>query len=190
MLGIMTAATEFVLNRNKLAEFGKFEQPGKDDFPGVLLKNKSVDEALSSSTDYCKSVIRYMLSCCRSYQKYQFIDIKVHDLNEGRQTANGLWHLDSSLNPVHQYENFLFVTGSLALTEFVENEITIPFQKDAVSFSRFIESQKKSIVRVKSCVVTKYDGTNVHRGPKSMGTERRLLIRLVNTNQRLPSSYL
>jgi len=180
----------FTLNKNKLIDIKRFNQPGSADFPSVCFKNQEYRHAIEETSEYCKNVLSVMLMSCSNLKRYQYVDIKVHDLKDGQQTANGLWHLDSSLNPVKEYENFLFVSGNLALTEFVNNELSIPLQEDSKSFSRFINTKKLDIIRIKTCTITKYDGTNVHRGPKSTGKEKRLLIRLINTDNRLPSYYI
>ena len=160
------------------------------DVPEVQFKNFKLQKALQYMNEYCKGIVTSMIKHTQKKTKFQYVDIKVHDLSIGEQTANGLWHLDSSLNAGPYYENYLFVTGQHNLTELATNNMSIPYQKSSKTFNDAINKLNPTIERIKSCTLTRYWGDTVHRGVKCMIPEQRLLIRLINTDQHLPSKYL
>jgi hypothetical protein len=121
-------------------------------------------------------------------KKYQYVDIKVHDLVKGsRTTRDNHWHLDSSLTPQDgEFENYLFVTGNHNLTEFSTDQILAKKHTNSFSFNKEVAPLVRNITPIKSCTITKYDGFNLHRGVKCEIPEKRLLIRLINTDTKLP----
>jgi len=156
--------------------------------PAVCFKNIRHKRALELvDSDYVRSIIMMMLDQS-SILRYAYIDVKVHHLKAGQNTSNGLWHLDSSLNPDIAYDNYLFVTGEQALTEFITTPLQAPRSQNGFEFNRNIIEREFETARIRSCTITRYNGRNVHRGPISQGQESRLLVRVVKTNRRdMPS---
>lgn len=179
--------TTIKVNKKSREELAVLAPPASSDFPEVSFKNFRLSKALVHMNDYCKSVVARMAHYIQQPTKFQYVDVKVHDLKPGQQTANGLWHLDSSLNPGPYYENYLFVTGEHNLTEFATGEMEIPYQETAKGFNIAISSLNPTIERINSCTLTRFWGDTVHRGPECEIPENRLLIRLVATDQHLPS---
>lgn len=135
---------------------------------------------------YVWDVLHTMYANCPRKYKYLFIDIKVQDLLVGRNTANGHWHLDSSLIPDVEYHNQIFVTG-VNRTEFITTPLEIPVVNTSKEFNNYINQyQGLDVVRVPESTIVVYNGRNVHRGVPVIRNERRLLIRMVNTDKQLP----
>jgi hypothetical protein len=181
----------YLLNNSPLQFLDTFAPPTETDLPHIYAKNVSWKSIREEVTPYVNQVLERMNSLIdeapSAKKKYRHIDVKVQDLSTGQDTANGLWHLDSSLNPVAEYDNLLFVTGQCALTEFVVNPFEVEHAESAGLFHRSITTQKElKIERVPSCTIVRYNGSHVHRGPKATGVERRLLIRMVATDVILP----
>jgi hypothetical protein len=181
----------YLLNHSPLQTLDAFAPPTEADLPALACKNAPLEKVAGDLTPYVLRVIARMNALIddspSASKRYRHLDVKVHDLTEGQQTANGFWHLDSSLHPVAEYDNLLFVTGQHALTEFVTNPLQLEHQANAGAFHLAIASQPTLCVeRVPSCTIVRYNGSNVHRGPRAKGAERRLLIRMVTTDVLLP----
>lgn len=176
-----------IINKSKLVELETFASPTSKDYPEKTFKNFRLEKAMEYMNLYCRDVVMSMNDSILENKKFKYVDVKVHDLNPGDNTANGLWHLDSSLNYGPYYENYLFVTGMYNLTEFVDGEIEIGEHQSSKTFSDEVETKVKETKRIKSNTITRYYGDNIHRGVKCEKPEKRLLIRLINTDQRLPS---
>lgn len=182
----MTADTNYIVNDSPIRPLVEIKPP--EDFHMQQFKNFRYHRACKLMTPYVKNIVDIMMDQVSVKKKYQHVDVKVHNLKKYNSTANRLWHLDSSLNPVVEYENYLFVSGTHALTEFVTSELEIPHQESGGSFHRFIEGVPNKVTeRIRSCTITEYNGRNIHKSVLSTGRESRLLVRLINTDQMLPT---
>jgi hypothetical protein len=159
----------------------------KPDYNQVSFKNINYEEAKRYLNIYCDSIISRMLMHIRKLKKYQYVFIKNGLVKENSRP--GYWHLDSSLNPTEEYENYIFL-ASYNLTEFVDNPIKIEEAKDIKDFDTKINSNSTlSIYKLAPFFITKYYGNNVHRIPRFTVSEQRLLIRLTNTDNKLMPIY-
>jgi hypothetical protein len=174
------------LNVLPIEELEVLLPPSSYDFETNCFKNFKEKEAMMNSSYYVREVIEEMKKYILTRKRNLYFDVKVHDLKENEQTANGLWHLDSSLNHGPYYENYLFVTGKHNLTEYVDNVIEIEKQETSKAFSEEVSKHKLKIKRLNSCTITRFYGDRVHRGPKCEIPERRLLVRMINTDMMLP----
>lgn len=172
------------LNKESIEGLGKFQVSQR---PKNLFKNIRFEKSLSLIDEECEAVVRYMYENIIDKRKYQYIDVKYHDLQPTQSPANGLWHLDSSLNADHYYENYLWVNGVHNLTEYVENVITIPACKSSKEFDKLVNEEMLTINRFESETVTRFYGDRIHRSPLCVRGEPRTLIRLVNTDRKLPT---
>lgn len=139
---------------------------------------------------YCLKVVEKMADHIKRPRRYQYVFIRVHDHTD----APALWHLDSALNPVAYYENFIFVVGE-ERTEFIETPMTIRHAQSAKDFhdqaAMLLKLSSRpralNVVTIPNATIVAYGGSNVHRGPKV--TKRRMLIRLSNTDQVHPATW-
>jgi hypothetical protein len=156
----------------------------------IKVKNAKYHTIIDHVDPSYKAVLEYMYNNIKDYKKFQYVDVKVQSLKVGENSANGHWHLDSSLNPKHDYENYLFVCG-VNTTEFVKTEVSIDHQESSKAFNDTINSIKDiEIIRLPTNTVVKYNGKNVHRGVDIHTNEVRLLLRMINTDHKLPSYKL
>lgn len=183
---MITTTTKYKLNTTPLDYIERVECDVVD--IDYIIKNVQYEEVLDIIPSQYAEVLEIMFYNIKDYKKYQLVDVKVQDLKVGQYTANGLWHLDSSLNPVDAYENYLFVVGKNT-TEFVVTPIRIDHHVNKKEFHDDIERRTNGVVKIKSNTIIKYNGSNVHRGPKVTVNEKRLLIRLINTDKKLPKTF-
>lgn len=165
--------------------------PKAVDLPAVTFKNFRHHRALDLIDSlYCRDIVIRMLDEPSKF-RYAYVDIKLHHLRPGMgATRDGFWHLDSSLNPDIEYDNYLFITGQYALTEFVENSLEMPRMPNSRAFNNYVSGCDTKVTRIGSCTITRYTGRNAHRGPLATGEETRLLIRVVKTDRKdMPSRY-
>lgn len=131
---------------------------------------------------FCRRIIDTMMAHIGDKKKYQYVFVKIFDKGE---YPCGLWHLDSSLNPVAEYENFLFVTGTCR-TEFVMNPMMVSHSNTVMEFHEQVATQNPVVQSLPANTICRYDGSNAHRRPAIINSqENRLLIRLSNTNVKL-----
>lgn len=152
-------------------------------YPEVWAKLVTLDKITQLKCTFTKAVVNEMLRAATPGYRYRLIDVKDQILQAGQCPCNGLWHADSSLNGEHEYENQLYVSGAAALTEFADETIVTGLAKSGYELDVFVRQRLKRTRRIESGVITKYDQLSLHRGVKAVKAERRLLIRLVSTNQ-------
>ena len=179
-----TTTTKRWFNTEPLEELRRFSPPQLSDFPTRIFKNQKLPKArMLIDNDYVWAVVEEMAKIPSPY-KHSYVDVKVHKLSPGMGTTRlGHWHLDSSLNGDIEYDNFLFVSGEHALTEFVPVPLHLKRVKNSYEFDQQVKENQFVPQRIKSCVITRYNGRNVHRGPVATGVEKRLLVRMIKTNR-------
>ena len=151
----------------------------------LSFKNQPLDKALRyyrriklSDISEMADIIRKMNDYIIDRRRYQYVDVKV------ATTGTGHWHLDSALEPVHYFENYLYIAGQ-PLTEFASNPIIIGRHTNSKTFDEEVSRQIKETFCIPERTITRYWGDNLHRGPKS--SDARLLIRLINTDKKVTS---
>lgn len=184
---------KFLITTNKLNDTPLvYRQEFQKEYPKMeswYIKNWHWEKVTKQMVNsYIWDVLRTMYDNCLGRYRYLFVDIKVQDLVVGRNTANGHWHLDSSLLPDFAYDNQIFVNG-FNRTEFVTTPLDIPDVKTSKEFDSYIRKQPDlGVVMIPDCTIVHYNGRNVHRGVMVTQPETRLLIRMINTNKQLPQS--
>lgn len=142
---------------------------------------KNIELRRAPLNEYCAHVVNRMASFIREDRLYQYVFIKNQEITE--PIPAGRWHLDSSLNPIHEYENFLFVIGE-ARTQFVTTRTWIRHASSAQDFHKQMAEKWVHTVTVPNATIVGYSGSAVHRTPSLM-PGRRLLIRLSSTDRKL-----
>ena len=170
---------KYILNEHPLEPLDKIE--AEPDFDQSSFKH--VDAARAELNNYCRAVVDAMLRHVSKRRKYLYVFVGT----EG--ALPGFWHLDSSLNPVHAYENFLFVAG-VNTTEFVLNKLEIEEARSSKDLHDQVEAMTLRKVQIPSFTIVRYYEDNVHRRPLPQKDEKRLLIRLSNTDAFKPEMYL
>lgn len=185
----MTAVTRVAVNEPVRVGAG-LRRPEPGDFPGFFCKYAMLDDAAELAGPWLAGV----LSACPvlGSRKFLCVDVKVSDLASGECTCIPGWHCDVTtdlLHPSRDDVHHIFVTGRHALTEFVSTQMDIlvgescPLSEQV----RQIEANGYDIWRVPSCTWVTYGRRNYHRGPVSTGAERRLLVRVTETDVVRPS---
>ncbi len=184
---------DYVLNSSPLEVIYKHHsQPKDEDYACDVFKNINYSHlGRKKISSYCLTILSIMYSSIQRYKKYQHVFIKIQDLKIGQNTSGtGLWHLDSSMLPVDDYENYIFTTGLYNTTEFFKTPITIQYSKTAIGVHKQVESKYESdrdSFILEPITIYKYNGSNAHRGRKVEVPEKRILIRLSNTDRKLTS---
>lgn len=152
---------------------------GRFDFGNIVsFKNLQYEEVIEEVPAFCRLILDRMMGYITSLREYQYVFIQ---LLNGPQTQGGLWHLDSSLNPTADYENFLFIADDNP-TEFAMNPMTVAHASTAIDFHKQIVAQRPHVQAIPPYTICRYNGSNVHRRPPLTHQGKRLLIRLSNTD--------
>ncbi len=182
---------DYIVNSTPVEEiYQHLDQPRGDDYKCDNFKN--IDYSRLSNmriSQYCRNILDVMYSQIVKRLKHQYVFIKIQDLKVGDQTSGtGHWHLDSSLNPTEHYENYIFTTGLHNNTEFFKSPMIIRHAKSSADFNnqvRKVYRPERDSFILKPLTVYRYTGSNVHRGRLVTIPEKRMLIRLSNTNAKL-----
>ena len=186
----MATATKFVFNSHPL-QLGKitFSQPQEDDFPELQFKYADFGHVYKNTTDY----VRQVLDSCQLQHnhKWAVVDVKVTQIFPGKAPCLPGWHCDTLIDPydVRREEiHHLYVTGGASLTEFISSPVELEVdselqhQKLLHSFRKQLETLEYGVVKVPSCRVVTYGRFDFHRGSLGLFSEKRLLIRVTETD--------
>jgi hypothetical protein len=179
-----------LLNSIPIVPLDTLKQPNIDEYPEDTFKNVEYKNLRNRNiSPYCRNVIDIMYSYVNSHKRYIYVFIQVQDLEVGNNTSGtGHWHLDSDLNAGELYENYIFITGFHNTTEFFKTPIEIDSATSSSHFNEQIEKQyykERDSQLLEPTTIYKYNGSNVHRGRVVKVAERRMLIRMSNTDKRL-----
>jgi hypothetical protein len=129
-------------------------------------------------------------------RRYLAVDIKVHDVEPRRYTCIPGWHCDTVINPYHQTLgeiHHIFVSGGAALTEFIGEPVSLEILEglSGPSLLQALQKQLKdlqfSVQKVPSCQIVTYGRWDFHRASLGLYPEKRLLIRVSETDVIRPS---
>lgn len=131
--------------------------------------------------------------------KYQLLDVKIHDLNEGECPCIFGWHLDGHPDP-SKYATpaiyHLFLIGhEHSRTLFIKNPITLdvtiddPKVMDADYKKQIEKINPEYIVAPEKTWVT-FTSEDFHSGPILSSPAQRLLIRIAETNWVKPNNKI
>lgn len=168
-----------------------FSQPKEEDLPPTQFKYADFDHAYRNTTDY----IRQILSAAPLKNKHRnlVVDIKVTQIKKGQPPCIPGWHCDTVVNPFHDSLpefHHLFVTGHASLTEFIAQPITLEVNSELKSDSQqLLQSFKEQITaiqvepyKIPSATLVTYGRFHFHRGSIGLYDEKRLLVRVTETN--------
>lgn len=154
------------------------------DFPGVWAKLVRFEQVLELDSPFVKRVAEQMLLRASSGFRHYLFDVKDQTLERGENPCNGLWHGDSALNAEHEYENYLYVSGQHALTQFADEPVETPIAENGIELDRAVSNVVGKTVKIASGTIHRYDQSTLHRGVSAAYGERRLLVRLTCSNRR------
>ena len=174
-------------NKEPLLLGENFPQPQPDDFPALCFKNASREYVLRNTTKYVRDIIGAIP--LRRKHRFISVDVKVHDIEPGRYPCIPGWHTDTVIDPrsngrpeVHT----LFVTGFASLTEFIGEQVclTLPTTGNVLleHFRAEIDAISPQIRKIPSCQLVTYGRYDFHRGSLGLSFEKRLLIRVSETD--------
>ena len=184
----MTAVTKYVFNTEPL-KYGKtLPSPRDEDYPPYSFKYGEIETVRSMTSDYVREVIDS--APIGGKHKNVMVDVKVHDLLTGRCPCLPGWHCDSVVRPDHPSQpelHHIFVTGIHCLTLFIAEPVELDLLEEDESMQHlnhsFNEQIKEKYPNVKttevdSCRIATFGRWDFHTGQFSKGDERRLLIRV------------
>lgn len=187
-----TADTEFTFNFDPL-DFGPtLAQPTETDFPETCYKTADYAFVYRNTNAYVRAVLDAVGSkLALSKRKRFLVDIKVHDLEQGKFACIPGWHCDSVIDPRHETPgevHHLFVSGGAGLTEFIAEPVTLTLpsglkgRRLLSNMQAQLEGKTPQVVSVPSCQVVTYGRWDFHRATKALYNERRLLVRITETD--------
>lgn len=157
----------------------------KTHYPEFTCKNAEFDLIYKKSNHY----IHYVLNNIklRNKHKYVAVDVKVHDLKVGECPCIPGWHCDTTIELRDELPevHHLFVTGEGCLTEFIDEPLSLK-HGSLYELQRQIRKDVK-VKAIDSCTITTYGRFDFHRGPIAKINEKRLLVRVTETDIIVPN---
>lgn len=178
---------EIIFNYQPL-KFGKsLAQPQVKDFPILLFKNTLYDYAIKNTSSYVKEVLS--LAPITHKRKNIVVDIKVHDIETGKFPCLPGWHCDTVIDPFHESPgeiHHIFVTGGSSLTEFISEPVKLNIPNKTTNALKIMRDQLETKVfdvkSLPSCQFVTYGRWDFHRASAGKYPERRLLVRVTETD--------
>lgn len=191
----MEIATQPIFTFNKtIPQLGKtFPQPLSDDFPTIQFKYASFEHAYKNTTDYVRDILT--AAPVKNKHKHVVVDIKITDIEKNKPPCLPGWHCDTVIDPFNETQpenHYLFVSGQASLTEFIGSPITLEVdaqlkqQKLLASFREQIDNIEHLVWKMPSCQLGFYGRFHFHRGSIGLFDEKRLLVRITETDILLP----
>lgn len=147
------------------------------------------EEALEAVEQPIRRVIMQMSRGLQHRHRYTLVDVKVREHKLGDCTCIPGWHLDSVTDPRHnsQPENHIIWTQGEP-TEFLRNPIDFP--EHFAHFSQVLDAiPSDNIFKINSNTIYQYGRFHLHRGPIVQENQRRVLIRITETDVVKPTPY-
>lgn len=159
--------------------------PVIDEWPVNCFKNASFRYAYDNSNSYIRRLLN-LIKCRADTSRRLLVDVKVHDLERGDIPCFPGWHCDSVIDPFHDSRperHFIYVTGKGCLTEFIGEpvQLCVPDKPSLRDFRNQLSIKNFSIINLESCRIHEYGRWDFHRGSIAKIKERRLLVRLTET---------
>ncbi len=172
-----------------------FQEPSLADIGNLNIKNCDFNKVLEMDmTPYVRHVLG--LVKLKGNHKYCTVDIKTDNFRCGNYTCIPGWHCDTTIIPSHNNNpevHHIFASGS-ALTEFINEPIDLDVPDDLKLDELFrLQVQIPEDVKIKtikSCTWHEYGRLHFHRGPKVKHSERRLFIRVTESDIKLKPQKL
>lgn len=198
----MTVDISFTFNSKPLVIEKSFNQPTNSDFPKETFKNAEINFVSKHTTNYVREIINSVV--LSNKRKYVVVDVKTHNIKPGYYPCLPGWHCDTVVDPRHDSEpeiHHLFVSGTASLTEFIAHPVTldlpeltggiIMLQSGSLlkSFRKQLEKINPKIVSIPSATLVAYGRYDFHRGSKGKFEEKRLLIRVTESDIITPTRH-
>ncbi|MGE0710294.1 MAG: hypothetical protein AB7N76_13730 [Planctomycetota bacterium] len=163
--------------------------PSPEDLPRTCFKLAALERVRAETSDYVRAVLD--AAALRGEHRFVVVDVKVQEVEAGRFPCIPGWHCDSVLDPHHPSRpevHHLFVSGAACLTEFVAEPVELEVGP-AASPRAFLRALARQVARldpavraVPSCRLVEYGRLDLHRGARAREDERRLLVRVTETD--------
>jgi len=184
-----------LFNNLPLKSSAQFEQPDVSAFKTKTYKGATLKCALENSNDYIREVINSIE--LNGNRKNVLVDIKIHDIEKGKYPCIPGWHCDTVVNPLEESEDeihHIFVTGYASLTEFISEPISLEVDETKThqsllkTFQDQIDLINPRFESIPSCRITTYGRRDFHRGAIGKMNDKRLLIRVTESNILKPNN--
>jgi hypothetical protein len=170
--------------------FGKsFPQPEENDFPEICFKYGDYDYVFQHTTPYVQRILD--AAPVQGKHQYVVVDIKVANIQVGKPPCIPGWHCDTVVDPFHDSlpeVHHLFVTGNASLTQFIGMPLNLEIpeglqhQKLLAHLRKQIDRLTYPVVTIPSCQWATYGRYDFHRGNPGSYEEKRLLVRVTETD--------
>ncbi len=184
-----------MFNAEPLRPGAALPPPAPGDLPSGGFRGASLERVRARTTPYVRRVLDAVALGQAGPRRFVLVEVRVDDIVAGRAPGMGTWHIDTVPEPRHPSSpevHHLFVTGAASLTEFLAGpvELEVPVGCGAYDRMAALDAQVRALApptqRVPSCQVVTYGRLHLHRASRGLFAERRLLVRVTETDVRRP----
>lgn len=193
-----------VFNARPLRLGATLPPPGPGDIPAFTLRGASLERARERVGQYVLRILDAAPLGLDGPRRFTLVEVRVDDIVPGRSPAMGTWHIDTVPDPRHASApevHHLFVTGGASLTQFLAGPTELEVDGDdgderggAYARMAALDAQVRALdppaLRVPSCRIVTYGRLDLHRATRGLYAERRLLVRVTETDVQRPAERL
>lgn len=178
-----------IFNARPLVVGAAHPPPGDDDFPAAGFHHSRLDFVREHATDYVRRVLDSI--ALDGERRHVSVEVRLARIERGRVPGLPGWHIDTVGDPCHPTPpevHHLFVTGTASLPEFASGPLELELSRGLGphalmrALSDEVDRRGVAAVPVPSCQVVSYGRLDLHRPTPGRHEERRLLIRVTESD--------
>lgn len=180
---------DFWIFNKKPLTVGAHLSPDWNDLPEISFKYADIDFVRRRTTDYVRHVLGLMP--IKGSHSRILVDVKMHDMKRGNYPCLPGWHCDGYKDPrmsLDCAEVFHLYVAGHCRTEFITEPLRLSLPPGSCSrehhrhFANQMEGKDLSFAQVPDCTVVSYGRWDFHRGVAAQVDEKRLLVRVCETD--------
>lgn len=166
-----------------------FAPPEHDDLPARGLRGVSLETARAQATPYVAKLLA--LAPIVGDRRFVLVELRVADLAAGDAPGQATWHVDTVGEPWHASapeRHHLFVGGTACLPEFLAGPLELDVPTNGGAYARMdaldrqVRALRPSTRHAPPLRFVSYGRLNLHRARPALRAERRLLLRVTETD--------
>lgn len=178
-----------VFNAEPLVLGATVPPPGPADFPDLGFRGAPLATVRERTTEWVRRALDALPIV--GDRRHVLVELRVSTIRPGHTAGMSTWHMDTVPDPWHPSppeRHHLLVTGTASLTEFLAGPLELRVAVDEPPYARMwdLDAQLRALapptVRVPSCRATTYGRLHLHRATPGTHEERRLLLRVTETD--------
>lgn len=163
--------------------------PSPDDLPARGLRGASLEAARAAATPYVAKLLD--LAPLARDRRFVLVELRVAVLAAGEVPGQATWHIDTVAEPWHDSapeRHHLFVGSDACLPELLAGPVTLDVPAGGGAYARMqalddqLRALRPATVVAPACRFVTYGRLHLHRARPALRADRRLLLRVTETD--------